>query len=162
MIFTTDTGQKEPEHHPHGDSPLGALASELEHEELATDFTAAGWKNYALRRVNNGAESFKLSVRGFTIGNKENSERLNFASMRESVCAFLDDEPCDPIRTVNWRFASDKNFGLYKAAQEKLWSVQYNKRIVIKDGPYRGHTVPYGTRLSVPELIEIQRNCTAN
>ncbi len=125
-----------------GDPPLptgpylGDLTNELEdHGEGAhiVEFCSGGPKHYGyVVRNNKGEEKTIMKVKGLCL-NYQNSEVVNFETMKKLVKDFVEGEGAEQ-RTVNMRqIQRRKDFSIVTAATQKTYRVVYEKRVVLPD-----------------------------
>jgi hypothetical protein len=146
IIFSAKPG----EYFPPTGSYLGDFTSELTCKELSCDgscseghwiseFVSCGPKNYAYQ-LNTG-ETF-CKVRGFSL-NHQNSQVLNFQSMKRALFAWHKNEP-EEFVTVSTMILRDKQKPkIFNKQISKKYGVVYDKRQVMPDMT----TLPYGFRL---------------
>ena len=114
---------------------LGDLTNELEENDYITCFISGGPKNYAYR-TNCGKETCK--VRGFTL-NYNNSQKINFAKMREMVLSPSRDGHVDIINPS--KITRDKRKRkIFNQPEKKKYQIVYTKRVIQPDMD----TLPYG------------------
>ena len=132
VIYVVKNGEDKP---GAGDF-LGDLADELNGKHI-TEFVSASPKNYTYL-LNNGDTQCK--VKGFTL-NHENAKKINFWTMCSEVFLWHFhgatmgtklENPCQICRDAKKR--------VYNRAQQKSYSVVYDKRRIINNL----NTVPYG------------------
>ena len=133
VVYITREGEEEPKV---GDF-LGDLTDELGGRHIV-EFVSAGPKNYAYL-LNDGEACCK--VKGFTL-NHENAKKINFETMCSEVFLWHLYRESSGLKIKNKRkiCRDPKKQVLFNRAEEKLYSVVYDKRRVISNFD----TLPYG------------------
>ena len=124
---------------------LGQWTNELNPGEHITHFVSSGPKSYSYK-TSTGRSVVKL--KGFTL-NHENSQRLNFESIRRLVLFWADpdnnaltEEENPYVQARYSKICRDKKrFLLYNREELKKYRVTYDKRQLIQ-GTY--DTIPFG------------------
>ena len=149
IIFSADLTHYPEQYMPPTGSYLGQFTDELTCKEVEcplhpkdcrghwiTEFVSCGPKNYAYT-LNTGQVSCK--VRGFSL-NYQNSQVLNFESMKRALFSWHRDEP-EEFVTVSTMILRDKHDPkVYNRRVSKRYGVVYDKRKVLPDLT----TVPFG------------------
>ena len=136
-IYLSKRGDPKP---PLGDY-LGDLTNEITSDHgpdtHITQFVCGGPKNYAYM-VNDGGKHCK--IRGFTL-NFKNSQVLNFDSLKEIICKYVD-RPVSVDIVNECKITREKwTRRLVNKREVKSYQVVYDKRIVLGKGE---DTIPFG------------------
>ena len=120
---------------------LGDMTNELDGDDIITEFTSAGPKNYGYKTLHG---KIGCKVRGFTL-NVRGAQQLNYNVMRQNLLDEIQ-QPLDERRNVNvvnpnffWRNPATKH--LRVITRTKRYGLVFDKRVV---DPNTFKSYPYG------------------